>query len=352
MPEGNQLMGGISPILTDLALSYIPDASQYIARQVFPNVPVGTPTGKFNIWTLDDFLRIEAKALGNREAPPEIDFTTEQGAYSTQKFGVSANWADQELAEARATGIAAQDLINGKVSLVTLNGVLALEKSTASLCQSNTWTGQYAGQAANPQGASQFLQWDQVGSDPVQDVTNWKRAIKTLTGFMPNKLVLPGIVWDKLKLSPSLIERIKYTGTPGAPSMVTLQMLKTLFEVDDILVPEGVYNAANKGQPKNIQYFWGKGLWLGYVAPAPSKTTPSAGYHFSWTGNTGQGLPAGVDLGGGGPQQYDAAQNSEGLFIRRYDTPRPALHWIDSELWTTPNVTAPDLGAYIQTVIS
>jgi len=351
MPEGTQLTQGVIPMLTSVAINYLPQLTQYIAKKVFPNVPTGATAGLYPIWIQDDFLRIQAKKISNREASPEVDFATSKGNYSVSTYGAAASWTDRELGEAREGGMFSADFVNNKVKLATFNGLLALEQQTSSLIQNSAnWTTAIAGVGSSPT-SGQTLQWDNVGSDPVQTIVAAKRAMHILTGFMPNTIIIPGIVMDKLKLNPSLIDRIKFTGTPGAPSQVTMQMIAALFEIDNILVPEGVYNAAPEGETKNIQYFWGKNVWLGYVAPSPSRDTPSAGYHFSWTGNTAQGLPAGMDITGAGPQMMNSVLSPEGLFVSRYDTVRPAKHWVDAQLFTSPNITAPDLGGLITSII-
>lgn len=354
MPEGIQLTQGLNPMLTSVAINFLDSyKDQFIAKQIFPNVPSASPIGQYNVWKAGDFLRIQSKKLENRDPAPVIDFSTAKGSFSVDHYGVAANWSDIELAQARIGGIGSAMLINNKVNLVTLNGMLTLENVTASLIRTaGNWTTTAAGTTSAPVLGTSFIQWDQLTSDPVRDVIYYKRKMHLLTGFMPNVIVIPGQVMDQLRLNPSLIGRIQYTGTPIDPSQVTNEMIAKLFGIPKIIVPEGVYNAAAEGQAQSLTYFWGKDVWLGYVADAPGLTVPSAGYHFSWTGDVSQGLPAGMDPSGGGPQNLGSIMSPEGLFIRRYDTPRPNLHWVESEIYTTPNVTAADLGCLLTAVVA
>ena len=351
MPEGNALTHGISPILTDMAISFLPDYSNLIARQVFPNVPVAAPSGQYNYWTQDDFLRQDAKKLGNREAAPEVDFSTSTGTYSVSAYGSAASWTNREGSEAAIGGIDPQDLINAKLQLTVGKSLLALESQTSTLIQTAAnWYGTAAGVASGPSGA-QFLQFDSASSDPVQTVLAWRRNFHKNNGiYFPNTMILPGYIFDALQSNAALKDRIKYTGTQGDPTEITLNMLKALFKIPNILVPEGAYNTAKQGQTKSISYFWGNNVWMGHVAPTAGKYTPSAGYHYSWTGATNQGLPGGM-ASTGGPQNMGSVRNAEGLFVERYQTVRPKLDWVETTIWTTPNVTSSDLGFLFTNVL-
>lgn len=354
MPEGIQLTQGLNPMLTSVAINFVDSLKgQFVAKSIFPNVPVGAPAGQYNVWKQGDFLRIQAKKLTNRDPAPVIDFSTAKSNYAVDHYGVAANWSDQELAEARIGGTSSAMLINLKTELVTLNGLLTLESVTAGLIRTAAnWTTGAASVNANPVAGTSFIAWDQATSNPVADVIYYKRRVHRLTGFMPNTIIIPGEVMDVLRNNPSLIGRIQYTGTPIDPSMVTNEMIAKLFGIPNIIVPEGVYNSSVEGAAQNLVYFWGKDVWIGYVAPNPGMTVPSAGYHFSWTGGVQQGLPAGMDASGAGPQGFGSILSPEGLFIRRYDTPRPNLHWVESEIYTTPNVTSADLGCLLTAVVT
>jgi len=351
MPEGAALNQGFSPILTSFALNYIPKLTQFIAKSIFPNVPVASPSGAFNIWKQGDFYRRTMKKLGNYEASPIGGFSTGKGTYTVGKYGIATMYTAQDLAEARRGGTSDQFLINAKTQYVTTQGVLELELQTASLVQtSGNWTTTRAGVTSSPSG-SQFIQWDQAASQPIDDIIAYIEILRLLTGFKPNTMILPIQVMNMLRKNPQIISRITYGGTMAEPTQISMQVLKDLFLIDNILVPEGVYNTAAEGQTDALTYIWGKTVWLGYVASAPSMTEPSAGYHYSWVGDTTQGLPQGV-AAGVGPADFGSIMSPEGLFIRYYQQNRPNAQFIESELFTTPNVVGADLGMTLTAVIA
>lgn len=344
-PEGAALNQSISPFLTQLAIGFIPTFKEYIARQIFPTIPVAAPTGQYNIWRQGDFYRRGGKKLSNYEAPPIEGFSTDHGSYSTDHWGVSTVYTAKDLANARLAGTSEATHRMNKTRFVTGRGLLEREIEVAALCQTsanwtNTWAGVTSGASTN-----QFIGWDQTAAVPVDDIIAAKEVFRMTTGFEPNKIVIPIQVWNKMRSNASLIDRIKYGGTMDRPTEVTLQQLMALFEIDQIVVPKGVYNTAAEGATDAYSYIWTDTVWMGHVTPTPGLETPSAGYLFAWNGDATAGLPQGASgLGTSGPNPWGSTQSEEGLFIRTYDQERPQGRFIDCERFDQANVTAASLG--------
>ena len=342
--EGIALGQGVSVMLTNIALGYLSSLGNgYIARQVFPNVPVPRPTGLYNILRRGAFLRLGSKVLDNKEPTPIKSFGYDKNTYSVDHWGVAADWTDLDLAGADVGGIGAAQHINNKVLMVTLDPVLRLEVETATLIRNvGNWSNVRVGVANYTGAANTFLQWGDAASTPIENVDQWIEDFTLTCGFTPNMMIMPRQVWKILKNNPEIVARIRYDASQSAnaPVQVTLATLQNLFGIDKILVPGGVLNSAPEGQPDQIGYIWGKDCWMGYVQDAPSRDNPSAGYFFSWTGQTGQS-----------PAQGGAQPNNDGLFIRRYFQERPRTYFVESEWFTTPQVTGSDLGLLIQTAV-
>lgn len=352
MPEGSQLNQNVSPMLTNVASNFIPKLGQFIARQIFPNVPTASPIGTYNIWLQDDFLRRTMKKLANAEASPVGGFATGKGSFSVEHYGLATNYTAIDLANARRGGTSDATLINNKTKYVTIQAVLELEMQTATLVTTaGNWDLSVTGTTGAPVAGTSFIQWDQLTATPIDDVIDLTERMRLASGFAPNKMVIPRKVWIALRKCPQLLGRIIYDGQQTKPAQVTLQQLQQLFEIDNIIIASSVVNLAAEGAAKNIDYIWGKYVWLGYVTDTPSADEPSAGYHFSWNGDTTTGLPQGV-AAGAGPQPFGSVLSPEGIFIRHYHTDRPDAMWVDSDLFTTPNVVASSLGTLMSAVIA
>lgn len=342
-PEGAGINQNVSPYLTGIAVGMMPRLQGFVASRVAPTIPVAAPSGAYMKWNAGDFMRRGGKKLSNYEAPPIEGFGTGSGTYKTSKWGVSTVYTAQDVAEARIGGVSEAELRLAKTEFVTGKGALEREIKTAAVVQTaGNWSGTKAGVTSGPN-ANQFIQWDQAASDPVQDVQKIRTAVQLITGQKINKMVLPVQVKDALLRNANLIDRIKYGGTMDRPTQVTVDQLKALFEIDDIVIPEATYNAAAEGAADNFQYVWGTTVWFGFVTPTPSRQTFSALYNFAWSGDTTAGLPAGVGSGSG-PQDWGAVRSSEGIFIRSYLSDRPQGQFVDAETFDDPNVVSAALG--------
>jgi hypothetical protein len=343
-PEGNGLRQDFSPRLTNMALGYIPSLTQFVGRQVAPSVPVGAQDGSYNIFPRGEWLRVQGKKLANAEPAPLGGFKFSKGTYSVDEYGLAANWTARDLNNAAVGGISPAKLKQMKTEFVTFQAHLSLEIDIAAVVRTGAnWTTTHAGVASGPTG-TQFLRWDDAASNPISDVKDWKEEMRAATGFKPNKMMLPIPVKDALAEHPDIIDRIKYTGSNGSPAKVNLQTLAELFELDQIIVPEGVKNTANENATDAISDIWGKDVFLFFTPPAPSNEVPSALYRFSWTGA--------ADSMGQSPQPFGGRLNSEGLFIRNYITEREAAEWVESRWYTVPKATGAGLGILATTAVS
>ena len=350
-PEGAALHHNYNPIITQQAQGMLQGlTTQFIARNVFPNVPVGSPSGMFTKWNRGDFMRRTAKRLANYEAPPIGGFGTGEGSFSVDTYGLATMWTRKDLANAVRGGVSVGNFEKAKTLYVVTGNLLELEIQTASLIQTTgSWTTTWAGVAAAPS-TDQFIKWSSASSDPVDDMDRIKKLFRDTVGFNPNTVILPENIKMALRKNANLIDRIKYAGSPERPTQVTMEQIKGLWEMDRILTPEGRYNAAKEGAADNLQPIWSDTVWVGYTTPTPSPEQPSAGYHFSWTGDTTMGLPTGVDPSEG-PQNWDAVRNDDGIFMRRYRENRPNATFLEGEMFTTPNVVAKDLGMTLTAVL-
>ena len=111
-----------------------------------------------------------------------------------------------------------------------------------SYIKAGLWTYDYAGVASGP-GANQFVKWSVSGSKPVKNVETWKNVIEESTGFTPNVLVLTPDVVVELKDNQDILSRIQYTQR----GIITPEILASLFYVEKVLVPRGIYETAAKG---------------------------------------------------------------------------------------------------------
>lgn len=253
----------IDPVLTTLARGYM--NAELIAIILFPFALVNKEAGKipqfgkeaFKIYNTERALR----AKSNRIDPEGISMIPYVCDEHDLEYPVDYREKDEsEVLDLDSHG-----------AKVTSDGIrLRHEKKCADLAQS---AANYpAGNKITLAGQSQFS--DYVNSNPIGVIETGKEAVRAKVGKRPNVMVMGAATHKTLKNHPALLERIKYS----MKGVVTLDLMKEIFGINNIVVGEAVY-AADDGTFSDI---WGDNIILAYVPEAEAgkheKEEPSFGY--------------------------------------------------------------------------
>ena len=305
----------VNALLTNLSLMYSQEQSAFVARDVFPIIPVPNISDRYVVYSRADFNRNQMR----KRAP------------STQvaKAGYRVDTAPTYLCDVWALGHDIDDQVRGNADnifnldleatrLLTNQSLINREIAWASTffttgVWSNLWTGGTAASAAYPTApatstASAYtaLKWTDPASTPITDIRTLKRMVQMTTGYRPNKMVIARPVFDALCDHPDFVDRIKYGQTPGRPAQVTLDALAAIFEMEKVHVMDAIYNSSGEvaGVDSGATYaapsynagvnagetnafIAGNHVWIGYTPSAPGVQTPGCGYTFAWTGYFG-----------------------------------------------------------------
>jgi len=310
--------------LTQISIAYMQDAENFIATEVFPNIPVQKKSDRYYKYLREDWFRDVAKkrAPGTESAGGgyKLDNTP---TYYADVFAIHKDVDDQIRANA-------DDVINmdrDATEWVTQMMLLKREKLWAnSYFTAGVWATELDGVTGTPT-AGEFKQWDQADSTPIEDIRDASVEVAELTGFKPNVLVLSPYVYTALSNHADILDRIKYTQT----GVVTSDILAGLFDVDRVLIAWGTENVANAGADADMNFVFGKHALLAYANPQPSILQPSAGYTFSWAGFLGAG--------------------AMGNRIRQFRMEQLGADRIEGELAMDMKVVADDLGVFFQNAI-
>lgn len=320
--------------LTNVCLSYFQNLSGFVARKVFPIVPVPTSSARYYEFDKGDLAR------DNMARKPEFGHVA-PGIYGKKdKFyhcGVDQviTGVDQisTLDFQRTNAPAVIDPRRSKVRWVAEQMNIHLDRIwAAKYFNSGSWTHIYTGINSGTPGADQFYCFDNENSDPVI-FFNQLRNRMLLAGLRkPNKMVLGANAYIALTVNPSILERIKYQGSEANPANVTANVLAQLFGLDEVVIAESVYNAAPYGAEDDMRFICNPDdALLTYTTSAPSIEEPSAGYTFTW------------DMLGNG--QYTAVQQ----YLGEQST---HTEFIEGLLCTDPEITSPDLGVFLKGTVS
>ena len=152
-------------------------------------------------------------------------------------------------------------------NVVTEGLKLKLEKQCADLAQDPK---NYA--TENKIALSGTSQFTSEASDPIKVVNAGKDAVCGKIGKDPNTLVMGQEVWQALKQNKTLKDLI----ASSSNKIITLDLLKEFFEIENIVIGRSIYADANN----NFARVWGNNIILAYVPKLTSRTEydPSFGY--------------------------------------------------------------------------
>jgi hypothetical protein len=322
MPQPNPSQVHIDQALSNVSVAYIQSANGFIADKVFPTVPVASQSDKYFVYTKNDWFRDEAQKRAPATESAGSGFNVGNANYFCDVFAIHKDVDDQTIANAVASpGI---DPEADAARFVAQRMMLKREiEWTNTFFTTGVWTGSSTG--TDIAGAA----WDNYStSTPIQDVRAEKLAVLGKTGIKPNTLVLGAHVYAALLDHPDFIDRIKYT----TDQATTADLLKRLFEVDNLFVSEAVKATNVEGETAAYSFVASKSALLVYSAPAPSLMTPSGGYTFKWNGvSDGAGLEIGTV---------------------RIEMPLKRAVRVESQMAWDSKVVAPDVGVFFTAAVS
>lgn len=257
---------GVSPMLTKIALAY--KNEEYIADKIFTPMPVAKQSAKHFVYDkgrlrINETLR--AKGANSNEVTLKL---TSGSTYFCEDHALKQFVADEDKDNAINKSAPEIDATENVVDMLRIDKEKALATymaNTANLTQNTTLT--------------TTDQWsDFENSDPFDDIDTAKSTIHASIMQKPNTLILGKQVYDKLIRHPDLLDRVKWS----AKGVLTIDLLKSLFDVENVIVGSAGYNSATEGQTDSMSYVWGKHAWLAYISPKKSGKFVTFGLSYQW----------------------------------------------------------------------
>ena len=323
----------VSAALTDLSVAYWNQDDAVISDRVFPIVSVRHKTDKYFEFSREDWLRSDADLRAPGALAPESGFRVSKESYVADRIALAGYVSDPERANADQAVAPDSDM----TAYITHQIKLRMEKDwVGQFFTTGVWDGassstDMTGQAAPASTTSNFLQWNDVTSTPIEDLRGEMTNVMRNTGRRPNKLTLGDEVWTALADHPDILDRIKYTER----GIVTEDLLASLLGLDEVLVSRVTNNTAVEGSSAGTYAFVaGKNALLSHSPANAGLRTPSAGYTFVWTGSPG------------------SASNGLGARMKRYRVEERESDKIEGEVWKDEKVVGSSLGAFFTTAVA
>lgn len=140
------------------------------------------------------------------------------------------------------------------------------------------------------QTSSPSVKWNAASATTiVADIEAGKAAIRAKIGVLPNLLTLPYDTFVALRQAPEL--KAYYSYVQGG--LLTLDNLKSVLGVEEIVVSGTIINGANEGQAAALADIWTDEAFLSYSRPSNDLKALNFARTFNWTAASGSG-PSGV----------------------------------------------------------
>lgn len=237
----------ITPELTAIAVAY--KNEKYIADMVFPRVQVGKKEFKYRVFSKADSFTIPDTKVGRTSAPNRIEF----GSTETSSFCKDNALDDPIPNEDIANAPEGYDVKGMAVASISDLILLDREKRASDLLFT---LGTYA--STNRTTLSGTSQFSHASSTPFDQVEN----AMDVCVMRPNIIVFGQAAWVAFKRHANTILRVM--GSANEKGVVTQKMVAEALELDNVLVGQGWYNSAAKGQTATMARLWGDSCALIY----------------------------------------------------------------------------------------
>jgi hypothetical protein len=317
MPQPASQDVHIDEILTDLAIGYMQSQSVYIATKVFPIVRVTKQSNKYIVWDKNDWFRDEAERRADATESVGSGYRFSQDSYFAHVYAFHKDVGSQ----ARANSDVGINLDAGAVRFCARKILLRQEiQWVTDFFTTGVWATDYAVP----------VKWEDVTSDPIEDVESQVEIMLTTTGFRPNVMVFGWRAFRRLKNHPDILARLSYNGGTAIPAQVTPAMVAAVLGIERIYVSEAIKATNLEGETAAYAMTHGNHVWMGYVSGAPSMEEPSAGYIFAW----------------------DYAGYSETVGVDSFEIRKTKSTRYEAEAAWGGKVTASDLGVFFPNVVT
>lgn len=303
----------INPALTAIAIAYKNPDVALIADQVLPRTPTDQEF-KYLKYDLAAGFTVPDTRVGRKSVPNEIDFSATEIIDKVLDYGLDDIVPNEDI-QADNQGV---DPLGTATAYLTNLVNLAREQRVANLVFNTASYG--AGLYTTLAGGNQWS--DTVNSDPVAAIGD----ALDVPIMRPNIAIFGRQSWTKLRRHPKIVQAIKNTNQ-GA-GMVSREEFAEFFELQEVLIGQGLANTAKKGQAATLSRVWGKHASFIYRDRVAG---PQAGVTFGMTAAWGSRIAGNIDeptIGLSGSQRVRSGERVKEI------------------------ITAPDVGYFFQNCVA
>ena len=271
--------------LSNIAMAWFQDDSNYFASQLFPKLRVQLPVGSYYTFSKEDLLR------DNWQRKPEHGSVTPATvSESVDTYSVTVDQMIMTLSDIRQTvqtrrqGPALKDPRQQHARTIAEQAKIHQDRIFANaFFHEGVWENEWTGVDSTTTGDKEFIMWDNYNSDPIEFIEAQKWKMFEQTGRMPNRLGIGVNVYKALRQHPAIKERVFPGGSTANPATVNDNVIRSLFEIEKMPILKSIWNQAKMGADANMTFIADpNAMLLCYATDNPAVEEPTAGYTISW----------------------------------------------------------------------
>ena len=271
--------------LTNMSMAYFQAQDKYVAKSLFPMLPVQLSTASYYEFSKADLARdnVRRKPQFGKVDPAIMGIADKSyRCYVDQVIVGLDQIGTLDFGRSKAPGVA--DPRKAKARFIAEQMNIHLDLLFAqNFFKSGVWGNEWTGAAAHDSAKKEFIKFTDDNCDPVALFDELCTNIELQGRRRPNKLGLGVNAFNALKNNPAILERVKFGGSTANPATVNQNVLAQLFGLEKVEVLASTYNAAGLGEEADMQFTCEPDdALLVYTTDAPAIDEPTAGYIFTW----------------------------------------------------------------------
>lgn len=286
MATPSSSLATLNPGLSSLFQYIYEEAEQdYITSRVLPTTPVNLSSDTFGVVPLKELAAnsgdVTARAPGAGYSRNRMQFTSD--SYSCEDHGSEEILDDNESRKYR-NYLAAEEVATRRLAHRILT---ARERRTIAAVLDVTYYN-----ADSDLKVTLSNKWDTASGTPVTDIEAAIVKVRDNTGIKPNALIINWKTYRALRTNPQVAAKISSSGAGSSEAArnVTIDMLRQVFDIDNIIVAGSMQNTANPNAAATMADLWGDHALVTRIATTADMQEPCIGRTFMWTGDNKTGM--------------------------------------------------------------
>lgn len=333
----------LAKALTNVSVAYLQKDDEFLADKVFPSVPVEERSDVYYQFDSSQYLQSNVEQVAPKGQAPIIDITLASPvSYYCPTVKLAVEISTEKIREIDKV----QNVEKVAAKTLARNFLIKREREFAkAFFTKGLWQNDVDGVENTANSQSKFNFWSNQISSPIQNIKEIKSTIHLRTTLTPNTAILGYNVFDALLEHKEIIARIIHSGSNDNPAKASINVLKNLFELDNIYISKAVHNLSPKGNfnvEGNSYVCDPNSALICYVPPEAGLEVPASGYTFEYTG-VQESMFAG--------NSFNANAGNGSVGTKRYYDERKSCYVV--ETWEAYNhkLVGKELGFFLSNIV-